>query len=142
VDGAAFNVAKGTWHRIADAPLGIQDYAGHAMVGDVLYIQTRSDLLAYDVSDDQWKRIESPGGGALSADGSRLVFASDSDENGTHPDRVYDTTTGRWSKLPDDPIGPAFDRVITSTPAGLVLTAKKLVGNPVRRSRHSCWPPS
>ena len=37
-----------------------------------------------------------------------------------------------WSVLPRDPLKPAFDRIITATPAGLVLTAKAIEadGNP------------
>jgi len=58
------------------------------------------------------------------------VVASGSDEEQVTPDRVYDPGTRRWSTLPADPIGPAFDRMITSIPTGLVLTAHELVDNP------------
>ena len=52
--------------------------------------------------------------------------ASGSDENGVQPDRVLDTSTGEWSTLPEDPLKPSFDRMITATPEGLVLTAKPI----------------
>ena len=42
------------------------------------------------------------------------------------PDRVLDTRTGAWSVLPADPLSPSFDRSLTPTPHGLVLTASPI----------------
>ncbi len=89
-------------------------------------------LLDYSVADDAWTERPIAVGTPcqLVGDHNRVVFASGTDENGVLPDRVLDLETGNWSTLPEDPIGPAYDRVITSTPDGLVLTAKELVDNP------------
>ena len=43
---------------------------------------------------------------------------------------MLDIATGAWSELPEDPLGPAFNRHVATTPAGLVLTAQELVAEP------------
>lgn len=131
-DGAAYDPVKGTWRRLAPAPEGISA-TGYGVVGDRLFVLNDETLLAYDVPGDSWSRVPTPPGFAgaqVVVDGSRLLFVSGSDETGEHPDRVYVPRTGRWSVLPEDPIGPAFDRVATVTPEGVVLTARELVPNP------------
>jgi len=132
-DGARLAVGGDSWRRMADAPREIPAYSPNAMVGGNLYVLAGDALLAYDAQHDAWTTVPTPAGfvsGQLVADGDRLVVASGSDEHGVTPDRVYDPASGRWSNLPTDPIGPAFDRVITAIPTGLVLTAHELVDNP------------
>jgi len=127
-DGAAYDAETGRWTRIADAPHAIEDRAPHAVAGGRLYVLSESRLLRYDATGDSWTLLSTPSGldGAVTTDGRRLVFADSSDEDGSAPDRVLDTRTGAWSVLPDDPLGQSFDRAITPTPHGLVLTAHSI----------------
>lgn len=131
-DGAAYDLATGTWRRIADAPGPVPDMAPTAVIGEHLYVLADETLLVWDSVGDSWDEATPPRAirwGALVADGTRLVVASGSDENGVQPDRVLDTSTGEWSTLPEDPLKPSFDRMITATPEGLVLTAKPIQAN-------------
>lgn len=126
-DGAAYHLGSSAWRRIADAPQPIPARAPAVGVGEKLYVVAKESLLIWDGATDTWSEAEPPRPlewGRLIADGTRLVMAPDTDENGIRPDQVYDTTTGDWSILPKDPFKPAFDRMITSTSSGLVLTAK------------------
>jgi hypothetical protein len=130
VDGAAYNLEEKTWAPIADAPIGIPDLAPHAVVGKHLFVRVEGQLLDYDATIDRWKTLEVPGTApewlSLTVDGRRLVLTSGSDEQVRQPDRVLDTRTGEWSTLPNDPLGLSFDRMITATDEGLVLTAKRI----------------
>ena len=131
-NGAAFDPDAGTWRRIADAPRPVPELASTAVIGDRLYVHADKALLVWDSVEDTWSEVTPPrplGWSDLVADGSRLVVPSGSDENGVHPDQVLDTRSGRWSTLSEDPFKPAFDRTITSTPEGLVLTALLIVGD-------------
>ncbi|HEY0774675.1 MAG TPA: hypothetical protein VGD51_11375 [Nocardioidaceae bacterium] len=128
-DGAAYDLVAGTWRRIADAPRPVPGMAPTAVVGEHLYVLADETLLVWDSVVDSWDEVPPPGAvrwSGLVADGTRLVMASSSDENGVLPDRVLDTDTGEWSSLPEDPLGPSFDRMVTPTPEGLVLTAKPI----------------
>ena len=131
-DGARYDPADRRWTPMSDAPADVPASAPSALVSGRLYLLAREALLAYDASTDAWSRVRTPArlDGQLVADGPRLVVTSGSDEDGVTPDRVYDTRTGQWSTLADDPIEPAFDRVLPAIPGGLVLTAKELVDNP------------
>jgi hypothetical protein len=94
-------------------------------------------ILDYAADRDRWSEVEAPAGASdshsLVADASRLLLVAGSDEQGERPDLALDTRTGRWSTLPEDPMGLSFDRSVTSTPAGLVLTTKGMDsdGNPL-----------
>jgi hypothetical protein len=128
-DGAAYDPATNTWRRIADAPRAVPGWSPTAVVGARLYIATGQTLLVWDSIEDSWQEVPAPrdaGQSLLAADGDQLVLASGSDEHCARPDHVLDTTTGEWTTLPEDPLKPSFDRVITSTRHGLVLTAKPI----------------
>jgi len=132
-DGARLDPIARAWRRISDAPADVPAYASSVVVAGSLYVEARDALLAYDVARDAWSIVPTPAGftgGQLVADGDRLVVVSGSDEQRVVPDRIYVPATGRWSTLPEDPVGPAFDRALTATPTGLVLTAHELVDNP------------
>jgi hypothetical protein len=132
-DGARLDVGERSWHPIAAAPVDVPAYSSSALLAGHLYVLADDVLLAYDVAHDTWSRIPTPSGfagGQLVASTDRLVVASGSDEHGVTPDRVYEPGARRWTTLPDDPIGPAFDRVLTAIPTGLVLTAHELVDDP------------
>lgn len=132
-DGAAYDVGTGVWRRIADAPVTVSPFASTAVVDGTLYVLTDGHLIAWDSVDDTWTELDPPkdvGWASLVADTRagrpRLVLASSSDEQGARPDQVYDPADGTWSQLPADPLRPSFDRVLVSTPSGLVLTAKPI----------------
>lgn len=132
-DGAAFDPVSGSWRRLADAPHGIPDHVPDAFVNGHLYLTVGTRLLDYDVESDAWVQVDAPSDVEwrdLVVVGDKLVLPSGSDESGVHPDRVFDPSSGEWSTLPDDPIGPAFDRGLTATGSGAVLTGKELVPNP------------
>lgn len=129
-DGAAYNLDTGTWTAIADAPRPIASRSPTAVIGATMYVLTGSQLLSWEAEADTWTELDpptAPAWSSLVADGDRLVVASRSDENGLRPDQVYDTTTRIWSMLPADPLRPSFDRVLSATTSGLVLTAKPMV---------------
>lgn len=60
----------------------------------------------------------------------QLIAVSGSDEQGRTADQVFSPATGRWSNLPDDPLGPSFDREMVWLGDRLLLTAHHLVDNP------------
>lgn len=142
VDGAAYDPATDVWRDLTEAPIEIGGWAQGAYAAGQLFVtSSRYDpdaqrivyrLVSYDVTNDEWRRWRTPPmkGRMPVADGDRIVFASDSDARGEIDDLVLDIATGEWSELPKDPIGPAFDRMLTATPYGLVLTAKELVDDP------------
>ncbi|GGO77755.1 flagellar biosynthetic protein FliO [Nocardioides deserti] len=128
-DGAAYDLASGTWRPIQDAPRPVLPSSSRVVVGEDLYVLVDGDLLVWHSADDTWDEVSVPGRNdwaALATDADRLLVVSGSDEGGRVPDRVLDTRTGRWSELPEDPLVPAFDRTIVPTDAGLVLTAKRI----------------
>ena len=124
-DGASYDGSG--WRALPEAPRPVSDWMPHTVVGDRLHVLAEGRLVTYDQSERAWTETPTPGrmtGVDLDADGERLVFTSGSDENGVTEDQVLDSRTGEWSTLPEDPLGLSFDRMLTVTPAGLVLTAK------------------
>jgi len=131
-DGAALDPGTGRWRPIAAAPVPIPAFSPRAVVAGHLVVRVGSALLDYEISADRWLRLPRAESGwyDVIADGSRVVLVSGSDEDGVRADLAYDVASRRWSRLPDDPIGPAFDRAMVRTPQGLVLLAHELVANP------------
>jgi len=138
-DGAAYDPESDSWEPIAPAPVALPD-ASHAVVGDVLYVLTASwwlpetpeTLLAYDAAADSWAVLPPPPGrwSALVAAGDRLLAIPGTDEEGAQPDAVLDPSTGTWQVLPEDPLGPSYDRQAVWLGDRLLLAAKDLVPNP------------
>lgn len=128
-DGAAYDLATGTWRQIAPAPRALPEMASTAVVDERLYVLAGESVLVWHGAADSWTELPLPGPAGwprLVADGPRLLVVSGTDEYGVRPDRVWDTRTGTWTTLPADPLRPSFDRVVTATPDGLVLTAKEI----------------
>ena len=133
-DGAAYDVATGRWHRLADAPLPI--YGGRpAVVAGVVHLLVGRDgtHLGYDVAADRWSRLPDPPGSeghrptALVAAGDRLIAYSGVTDR---PDLLYDPAARTWSALPKSPLEPAFDRQYVWTGRSLVLLAAADVPQP------------
>lgn len=132
-DGAAYNFDTQTWQPIAEAPRPVAAYSSTAVIDETLYVLAGDHLLAWHANRDAWTELDpptSPHWANLVADTQaaqpRLVLAAGSDENGVLPDQVYDPADGSWSQLPANPLRPSFDRVVISTPEGLVLVAKPI----------------
>lgn len=139
-DGAAYHPGTGTWRALAEAPVGI-GYADAALIKGTAYLWVPGDatrkgspaaFLAYDVERDEWRKLTPPPGDGyrVAAVGDRLAFYPGSDETGEKPDQVYDPATDSWSRLPDDPLSPSFDRFMVSHGDELVLFERELVPNP------------
>jgi hypothetical protein len=136
-DGAAVDPATGRWRKIATAPAGFV-HAGGAVAGRTAFVlpggPEATGVLAYHLDEDRWERMTVPFrpalGYGLVAAGDRLVAWAGSDEAGAGRDYLFDPGTKRWSTLPDDPLGPAFDRSMAWTGAELVLFDHELVPNP------------
>jgi hypothetical protein len=142
-DGAAYDPATETWRRIADSPVRVE-WANGVVIGQTAYLwipgnnfrpDAEQAFLAYRIDEDRWEALPPPptnaaGWYSILAAGDRLIAYSGSDEQVTAPDLVFDPTTGTWSELPDDPLGPAYDRSMAWTGHELVLFDKELVPNP------------
>ncbi len=138
-DGAAFDPESGAWTRIADAPAPVAGQV--AVVGDRMFVQSLVSgpgatetwsFLAYDPRSDAWEQLRPapPVWGALVTAGDHILSIAPSDENTPAIDAVFDPATGAWRELPDDPLGPSYDRQAVWLGDRLLLTAKDLVDNP------------
>jgi hypothetical protein len=139
VDGASFDPSTAEWSRIADAPVPVTEM-NSAVLDGRLYLLTgmhwREDspvaLLRYDPAADTWTRLPAPSKifPRLVAGSGRLFAIPDSDELGAGRDFVFDEAAETWTELPDDPLGPSYDRQATVLDGELILTAKDLVASP------------
>ena len=140
-DGAAFDRSSKEWRPIADLPVPTI-LADTAVLGDQVFALTRGpgpgnrELIAYDVSDDAWLQIDPPdetapvGSSSIVATDDSIVLYTSTDEHGAAPDWLLDPADQSWSELPDDPLGPAFDRSMVWNGAALFLFDKALVESP------------
>jgi hypothetical protein len=142
-DGAAYDPATGAWRPLAAAPTPLLN-ASAVMVGQTAYFlhPSWSDrdhrLLAYDTAAGRWRTYPAPGDPATSyelvAAGNRLVALHGTDESSESsqpgPDLVLDPAAGTWGELPDDPMGPAFNRNAEWFNGELLVFENKLVANP------------
>ncbi len=140
-DGAAFDRSLNEWRPIADLPVPTL-LTQTAVLGDQVFALARGlgaahgELIAYDVSDDAWVQIDLPdetapiGGNSVVSTDDTIVLYRSSDEFGPAPDWVFDPAEQTWSQLPDDPLGPAFDRSMVWNSEALFLFGKALVESP------------
>jgi hypothetical protein len=141
-DGASFNPYTGEWSPIASAPLPVSQYSSAVVNGD-LYVfaydvsggglkigadgQLQVSFLRYNPREDAWTRLPEPlSGGTLVAAGDRMLSISRSDENVVGVDAVFDTKSSTWTALPDDLLGPGYDREAVWLGGSLLLSAKPL----------------
>ena len=88
------------------------------------------------MSDDAWLQIDPPyetapfGSSSIVATDDGIVLYRSTDENGTAPDWLLDPDDQSWSELPDDPLGPAFNRSMVWNGEALFLFDKALVVSP------------
>lgn len=126
-DGAAFDPATQTWRTLADAPHPVAAGTPSTVDGDTVHLVQDDRLVSYDASEDAWSVSPPAPIGAVSGDPAALddgtVVVVDSEREAAEPaGQVYDLATRIWTELPDDPLGPGFDRRGTAVPGGLVLT--------------------
>jgi hypothetical protein len=142
-DGASFNPYTGVWARIAPAPIPVTQYSSAVVNGD-LYLfafdaangpkvgadgRAQVSFLRYNLDSDAWTTLPAPpSSGALVVAGDRLVSIAGSDENLVGVDSVYEPATETWTALPDDPLGPSYDRGAVWLGDSLLLSAKSLDG--------------
>ncbi|MDT4971116.1 MAG: hypothetical protein QOG22_1259 [Pseudonocardiales bacterium] len=133
-DGAAFDPAQGTWRRTATAPATVRAYSSRVVIGDEVFLWGPHRLMSYNASSDAWtvhpaSRPDLVGADLATID-ARVVGVRGERPPGAAPDQIYDPATRTWLLLPQDLLGASFDRSVTATPLGLVLTGKTLVPQP------------
>lgn len=137
-DGAAFDPVSGAWNPIADSP-ALVVFPSTAVIDAVLYVLTTSGyagvpstFLAYDATADAWSTLPLPpdGPGRLVVAGDVLLSVPGSDEFEMTVDSWFDPQSSSWRRLPDDPLGPSFDRTLVVVDGRMILTAKDLVASP------------
>lgn len=139
-DAATYDPGTQTWTSVADPPVPFL-WAQTALADGTLYVlghsaddtavPTTPVFYAYTPADDTWTPLPAPDtDGRLATDGHVLVVSGGTDEQGPMVDQTFDVATSTWTTLPDDPLGPSFDRDIDIVDGRFVLTAKDLVDSP------------
>ncbi|MBU2664777.1 hypothetical protein KOI35_14845 [Actinoplanes bogorensis] len=135
-DSAALDPDTNRWRPLRTAPVPVLGAFG-AVVGSKAFLLpygSKREILVYDVDGDSWKRLPAPfdsdDGYRLVAAGERLIAYAGTDELRPLVDQVLDVRTGKWSALPADPLGPAWDRTMVWTGREVALFDHKLVPNP------------
>lgn len=140
-DGAAFDPVTGRWRTIAEAPAPVTGAARVAVAGDAVYVlahpATRAagdgGFFRYEPAADTWAAFTPPDHSArydLVGLGDGVVAFPTSDEREPLPDLRFEPDTGAWSTLPDDPLGPSYERSLVGVAGRLHLFAKDLVESP------------
>ena len=145
-DGATYTPYSGVWQSIAPAPAPVSQYSS-AVLNDDLYMLTFDvsnggvkvgtdgrvllSFLRYDLETNAWTTLPTPPSpGALVAVGDKMLAIPGSDENLVGVDSVFDPASQSWTALPDDPLGPSYDRQAVWLNDSVLLTAKDLVESP------------
>lgn len=136
-DGALYDPVTDRWTPITPLPLTVS-YERPVTLGASVYLLIweeetgSSTLMRYDTERDAWSTYPAPPGtsGELVATDSRLLVVSSTDEWGVVPDQAFDPETGTFTELPEDPLGPSFDRTAVWIGDRLLLGARDLVDNP------------
>jgi hypothetical protein len=94
-DGAAYNIATGTWRRTAPAPVDLTTYGSAPVIADVVHLLVDGQHLAYDASDDAWTTLPTPPGTdtgpvKLQALEGQLLAVSDAQHEPLVADQLYD----------------------------------------------------
>jgi hypothetical protein len=127
-DGAAFDPATQTWRPVAEAPHPIAAGTPSTVAGDTVYLVQDDRLLSYDASEDAWSvsppaPYGNPFGAPAVMDDGRIALTVGERHPGDPSGLLYYPADRWWEDLPEDPLGPAYDRLLTAVPGGLVLTA-------------------
>lgn len=125
LDGAAYDPTTDTWRTVPEMPRATfydtAHWTGQEMlvVHQPFYVDTTATpmtlpaaVTAFDPATSTWRTLEPPPDEQFTHSlwtGEQLVLWSSDDEYGEAL-QTLDPATGRWSSLPDDPLGPSFDR--------------------------------
>ncbi len=134
-DGALYDPATDSWTSIA--PMPGSGATPMVVLGSSVYLLSwhtaaQPALLRYDTLQDVWTayRLPETTGGQLVATDTALLILSDTDEFGDVDDLVFDPETGVFDPLPEDPLGPSYNRTAVWTGDRLLLAAEHLVDSP------------
>ena len=140
-DGARLDWQAGGWSSIAPLPTPVE-YGSTVAIDGTVYLwssapatgQQSAVFMAYDVAADQWASLPIPdsqvGWAEVAAGHGEVLLVQGSHEQGRHPDLRYDPHQQTWTPLPRDPLGPSFDRDLTTVGDLLVLTAIDITESP------------
>jgi len=118
-DGAAYDPRTDTWRPIEDAPVPLTNARAAWTGQEMVVLDTQAmpygepgHTFAYDPDADAWRELEPPPnvfliGGVWNG---QELFYWQSEERAGSADWSLDPSTGRWTRLPDDPFDPTFDR--------------------------------
>lgn len=118
-DGAAYDLASGTWRKITGAPGFLESGSEAAFAAGHLYVDTSRGWFDYDVRTDSWSRFESRwcNGCEVSPVGDRIYGRT-----GSGRAIVYDVHHAQWTSYPADRIQPRLGgATVSGTPSGPVL---------------------
>lgn len=136
---AAYNPLTNEWRPIANPPIGIIDSGIATVESDIFalvlssYANWSLRLLRYQTKLDIWDEFNLPKNtvsARIVAFGTDIVLYKSTDEYGPAPDWLLDTMEGKWVKLPDDPLGPGFNRQYVVHDDTLYLFDHALVPSP------------
>lgn len=139
-DGAAYNPLTDSWRKIADAPVSVR-WAETTTVGNDVFLLASTNysynpkrLLRYRLNQDNWDEVALPENmlePAIAVIGrNTLLYYSRSDQNGLAAYWQLDTTTGEWTQLPRDSLGPGFSRQIIAVDGDFYLFDQAIVSSP------------
>lgn len=125
LDGAAYDPATDTWRDLPDMPRGTFNDRAHWTGEEMLVVHSQfyldgqagpgvlpTAVTALDPVAGTWRTLSPPPDEGFNYSlwtGSRLVIWAGDVEVGDAI-QALDPTTGEWSQLPQDPLGPSFDR--------------------------------
>ncbi len=136
---AAYNPLTDEWRLITPPPVGVIGGQTATIGNDIFSLALGSfaprsiHLLRYRSDLDIWDEFNLPenvDSGWIIAFGTDIVFYNSTDEAGPASDWLLDTMTGTWTKLPDDPLGPSFNRQYVAHDNTLYLFGHALVPSP------------
>lgn len=124
LDGAAFDPAADTWRALPEMPRATFYDTAHWTGEEMLVVHQPftvdgtsprtlpAAVTALDPEACTWRTLDPPPDGQFTHSlwtGEQLVLWSTDDEYG-EAIQTLDPTSGQWATLPDDPLGPSFDR--------------------------------
>lgn len=131
-DGAAYDLVRGTWRALAEAPIDFPN-ASTAVIGDDIFVLAgfpdfgvAMRLLRYSTVDDLWSEVvnlpDALGIGLASHGGRLVVFPVAGMTEGV-AEWAFDPSAATWTMLPEHGLADDDSRAFASGPSGLLLVA-------------------
>lgn len=139
--GARLDPQTGDWSSIAPLPTPVE-FGSTVAIDGTVYLwslapatgEPSAVFMAYDVAANHWETLPVPDSDVswtgIAAGHGEVLLVQGSHEQGRHPDLRYDPDQQTWTPLPQDPLGPSFDRDLTAVGDQLVLTAIDITDSP------------